>query len=223
MKGETRGARRKGRAALLIALGALLGVAETWLGWSILADNFLGAFLIFIGLGYCLGGGVWLALTPPDDVRGAADRSLLGFLPATLLMLVAMPLEYRFLPAMLPRARVMQGLGLVTIVLGMALRIWARRSLSGAYQGNLQVRPEQRLVTTGAYRRVRHPGYLAFILMALGLALGFSSLTGLMGTALLVFALRYRIRVEEAMLVHAFGRAYTDYQSRTARLILGVW
>ncbi len=92
MKGETGGARRKRRAALLIVLGAVLRAAEMWLGWRILADNVLGAFLIFIGLGYCLGGGIWLALTPPGDAPHAADRSLLGFLPATFLMLVAMPL-----------------------------------------------------------------------------------------------------------------------------------
>ncbi len=223
MKGETGGARRKRRAALLIVLGAVLRAAEMWLGWRILADNVLGAFLIFIGLGYCLGGGIWLALTPPGDAPHAADRSLLGFLPATFLMLVAMPLEYLLLPAAMRRVRALPWLGLGLIGLGMALRLWARRSLSSAYQGNLQIQPEQRLVTTGPYRRLRHPGYLAFALMALGLAIGFSSLAGLLGTALLVLASRYRIRVAEAMLVRAFGQAYTDYQSRTARLIPGVW
>lgn len=223
--GVERDSRRK---AILIGLGVLLGGAEVWLGWSVLSQNFLGAFLIFVGLGYCLGGGIWLALAP----RGAgprntaprrADRSLLGFAPATIMFLLVMPLEYRFLPALLPRARGMQWLGLGLIMLGMALRTWSRVSLKAAYQGNLQVQSDQRLVTAGAYRRIRHPGYLAFIVLALGLAVGFSSLSGLLGVVLLVGALQYRIRAEEAMLVQAFGQEYTDYVMRTHRLIPGVW
>lgn len=211
------------RKAGLIALGMALGTAEALLGWSILPQNFLGAFLIFIGLGYCIGGGIWLALAPRGAAPPNAERSLLGFVPATLLFLVAMPLEYRFLPAVLSRDRAMQALGLVLIVLGMALRTWSRVSLKAAYQGNLQVRADQHVVTTGAYRTIRHPGYLAFIVLALGLAVGFSSLSGLLGVVLLVGALRYRIRAEEAMLVQAFGQEYTVYASHTHRLIPGVW
>ena len=160
------------RVAILVSLGVLLGVAEIWLGWSILPQNFLGAFLIFTGLGYCIGGGIWLALTPRRDAPPTADRSLLGFAPAAFLFLLAMPLEYRFLQAVLPRARWMQVLGLILIVLGMALRTWSRVSLKKAYQGNLQVQPDQHLVTAGAYRRIRHPGYLALCCWLWALRLG---------------------------------------------------
>jgi len=189
----------------------------------VLSRNFLGAFLIFVGLGYCLGGGIWLALAPRGAGPRNADRSLLGFVPAMVLFLLVMPLEYRLLPAVLPRTPGMQWLGLGLIVLGMALRAWSRVSLKAAYQGNLQVQSDQHLVTAGAYRRIRHPGYLAFIALALGLAVGFSSLSGLLGVVLLVGALKYRIRAEEAMLTQAFGQSYTDYVSCTHHLIPGVW
>jgi protein-S-isoprenylcysteine O-methyltransferase Ste14 len=211
------------RKAGLILLGLLTGTAEIWLGWMLLPENFLGAYLIFIGLGYCIGGGFFLALGSNKDTTSRSDRSLLGFAPGGFLILLGMPLEYLFLQEVLPRFQAIQWLGLITILLGMSLRIWTRRSLKEAYQGNLQVQPGQHLVTTGPYRWIRHPGYFAFALQALGLAMGFSSLLALLGLVFLAFALRYRIRIEEQMMIQAFGKEYVEYASQTHRMIPGIW
>jgi len=117
----------------------------------------------------------------------------------------------------------MPWIGLGITLLGLSLRLWARQSLKEAYQGNLQVQAEQRVIMAGPYQWVRHPGYLAFALQALGLGIGFSSISGLLGCACLIFGLRYRIQVEEQMLVQAFGDEYLDYARRTHRLIPGIW
>ncbi len=207
----------------LIALGLALGAFEIWAGWSVLPRNYLGAGLIFIGLGYCIGGGFFLALgrRDPDVLR--SDRSLAGLAPGALLVLLAMPLEFLFLPAALPRGYEMQSAGLLLILLGMLVRLWARAALRADYQGNLQARPGQRLVTGGPYRWIRHPGYAAFLLMALGLAVGFSSIAGLLGTTAFFIGLRYRIQVEEELLGRTFGEEYAAYAGRTRRLIPGIW
>ena len=193
------------RKAGLILLGLLTGTAEIWLGWRVLPENFLGAYLIFIGLGYCIGGGFFLALGS-TRTTSPIRPFLVSFCPGGFLILLGMPLEYLYLPEVLPRSQAIQWLGFITILLGMILRLWTRRSLKEAYQGNLQVQPGQHLVKTGPYRWIRHPGYFGFALQALGLAMGFSSLIGLLGLVFLAFALRYRIRIEEQMMIQAFGK-----------------
>lgn len=219
------------RKVILIGLGLVLGAPTVLLGWMVLPRNFLGAFQMFTGLGYIIGGCFFLAFgrarsrapgAPGVDPR--SDRSLLLMVPAALLFLLAVPLEYLFLPGLLPRSPVMQWIGLGIILLGMLLRIWVRLSLKAAYQGNLQVQTEQRLVIEGPYRLLRHPGYLGFVLLGLGLAVGFSSLSGLLGLALLIFSLAYRIRIEESMLIQVFGWEYAAYTARTRfRMIPGIW
>lgn len=214
------------RKAVLILLGLALGAAEIWLGWSVLPDNGLGVFLIFVGLGYCIGGAFFLAAgwaPGAEQSSSRSDRTLLAIAPGALLILLGMPLEYHFLTGTLPRGQVMQWAGLGIILFGLALRIWVRVALKKAYQGNLQVLPGQQVITTGPYRWVRHPGYSAFLLQALGLGIGFSSLAGLLGVVLLFAALRYRIRIEEQMMVQAFGESYMGYAKHTTRLIPGIW
>ncbi len=225
---------RKGN---IIAIGLVLGSMEVALGWSILPQNFLGGYLIFIGLGYCIGGAFYLALSPrggngaPSGSAPHADRSLLALLPGALLFLLGMPLEYRITaaqPTLFPHVAWLPWLGLGLILAGMLLRIWVRRALKQAYQGNLQVLPGQRLVTGGPYRWIRHPGYTGFILQALGLVAGFPTLCGLLGLVAFILALVYRIHIEEEMLAGvfgqgAFGAQYQGYAARTRRLIPGVW
>ena len=71
----------------------------------------------------------------------------------------------------------------------------------------------------GLYKHVRHPLYLGEILRNFGIVSVFSSGYGILlvviGTAFLLL----RIRLEENMLVEAFGRDYEDYKRKTKRLI----
>jgi protein-S-isoprenylcysteine O-methyltransferase Ste14 len=75
------------------------------------------------------------------------------------------------------------------------------------------------LVTNGPYCWIRHPGYLGFIGMAVGLAVGLSSLTGLLGVILLTAGFLFRCQVEERMLIQAFGEQYVTYAKSTGQII----
>ena len=76
----------------------------------------------------------------------------------------------------------------------------------------------------GPYRYVRHPGYAGFMLMGLGIAVGFSSVIGLAAVALVLLpGLVYRMNAEEKLLIEQFGDEYRDYARRAKRLIPGVW
>jgi protein-S-isoprenylcysteine O-methyltransferase Ste14 len=79
------------------------------------------------------------------------------------------------------------------------------------------------LCTTGPYRLVRHPIYLAFDLLGLGVAIAVPSSTIIAGAILLIIGGDLRGRAEERALVTAFGAQYEDYMRRVARRIPGVY
>jgi protein-S-isoprenylcysteine O-methyltransferase Ste14 len=119
-------------------------------------------------------------------------------------------------PLSLPRGL----LALAVMGAGIGLRSWAASSLGSYYTRTLVTTSGQKVVSTGPYARVRHPGYLGDIL----LWSGFGVLSGNLVIAVLfpvMFAAIYiyRISVEEGMLVAALGDDYVEYQRRTYRLI----
>lgn len=134
------------------------------------------------------------------------------------------PVEFLYLPVWIARNLLMQTAGLLLVGISVALFIWARRSTRGNYSGHLMTTANQELVQSGPYRFVRHPAYAAYLLMSLGVGLGYSSLIGIFSVLILLLpAMIYRVRVEEKLLAEQFGQCYRDYAARTARLIPGIW
>ena len=91
------------------------------------------------------------------------------------------------------------------------------RNLGPNLTDTVVTRERHTLVTTGPYRWVRHPFYvasaLALMVNSLVTANWFIALTGSLTVALLVV----RTQTEEAKLVERFGGEYRDYMARTGR------
>ena len=80
----------------------------------------------------------------------------------------------------------------------------------------------RRLVTSGVYRIVRHPLYLAEELAVIGIFMQFVSFwTALLLAAQIAFQLR-RMHNEEVILDEIFPE-YAAYRQRTARLVPGIY
>ena len=89
--------------------------------------------------------------------------------------------------------------GLVLAAGGVGLHGWARRTLGPMWSGVVQVRAQHALVEHGPYRLVRHPIYLAGLLLAAGVVL--------------------KAWLEEHALRGVLGEEYTRYAARVPALI----
>jgi protein-S-isoprenylcysteine O-methyltransferase len=114
--------------------------------------------------------------------------------------------------------------GVALSAAGLGIRAWGMRTLGAAYSRTLRTTADQRLVTAGPYRFVRHPGYLGSIGVWVGASLAFHNwLAALVVAVIMAVAYGWRIRAEEHMLTARFGDDYTTYAARTARLIPGIF
>lgn len=130
------------------------------------------------------------------------------------------PIEYLFLPSVLPRQNWMEIVGLILILLGSALFVWARRTLGKFYSGHASIVEDQPLVQSGPYRFIRHPAYMGYLLMASGIACGYSSLAGFIATLFLLSpATIYRASVEDKLLSEQFGEMWMEYRQRVPSFI----
>lgn len=78
---------------------------------------------------------------------------------------------------------------------------------------------EHELCTSGPYRFVRHPIYLALDLLGAGTATWVGGALAVAGLVLLVVFGDQRARLEEKVLIEAFGDRYRDYMRRARRTI----
>jgi len=115
-------------------------------------------------------------------------------------------------------------LGIACLVLGIAIRLAAVAALRRQFTTMVTIVAQHRLVDSGLYRRVRHPAYLGLLLSLLGFGLcsgNWVSLAAAIGLPLA--AIVYRIRIEERALLRHFGQTYSEYVSRTHRLLPGIY
>lgn len=114
--------------------------------------------------------------------------------------------------------------GLTLWLLGLAFTGWAYRTLGHFFSLDVQIQNDHRVVDTGPYRLLRHPGYSGFSLGLLGLGVALQSWVSVLVLLLAtIAALAYRIPIEEKFLVAELGDDYVQYTARTKRVLPFVW
>ena len=215
------------RYVLLALFGVCLFVAAgSWdwpRGWAVLAASFVCES---VGLSV-------LALRAPETLnqRGTSHTGIKPFdiAFAVLWLVLSYSLAVvagldcmRYAWSALPWS--VFGLGLALVVAATVIGTWAMVENEHFEQFvRIQTDRNHRVVTTGPYRVVRHPGYLAGILGALGsppmLGSVWSSIPALLIVALFV----WRTSAEDKTLQRELG-GYAEYAAQTPhRLIPFVW
>lgn len=217
---------------LFVAPG--LAILLVFLGIETLRTNILGWFLLLIGIVYTVGimidaydrkeefwgtkkGGVYL-----QEER--SDRSFWPLSIGIMVVFFLSPLEYLYFSIFPSKSVWLEATGGCLVLLGSIFFVWARRTLGVHYSGHVSVKKEQELAQSGPYRIIRHPAYAGYLLMALGLSLGYSSVLGFVSTMLILLpATVYRIRVEDRLLAEHFGPQFEKYAQKKKRLLPRIW
>jgi len=105
--------------------------------------------------------------------------------------------------------------GVLMTGFGYFLSLWSVLA-RGRYATSWEMPEDQRLVTWGPYRYVRHPSYLAYFILFTGLLLTLLSLIALV-PFIAVPGYLHITTVEEELLVKRFGEAYLEYQHITGK------
>jgi protein-S-isoprenylcysteine O-methyltransferase Ste14 len=114
--------------------------------------------------------------------------------------------------------------GYVLLIGGIAVTTWAQ-AVNPFFEPGVRIQKEraQRVITSGPYRFVRHPGYSGAITLFIGIALALASWWGLLPAALSIALLIVRTSWEDSLLKDELS-GYTDYARRTRyRLVPGFW
>jgi protein-S-isoprenylcysteine O-methyltransferase Ste14 len=111
-------------------------------------------------------------------------------------------------------------LGLIPLVIGVALNFIADSAFRRAGTTVKPFQESSALLTDGVYRFSRHPMYLGFVLILIGVAILLGSLTP--WVIIPIFAVLMDmvfIQIEERMLGEKFGPAWLEYKKKVRRWI----
>lgn len=108
--------------------------------------------------------------------------------------------------------------GLALFADGLAFAIWARIHIGRNWGSPMSQKNDPELVTSGPYRRVRHPIYTGILVAGIGTAVALSW-TWLIGVALAGIYFIYSAVIEEHNLTLQFPETYPAYKHSTKILL----
>ncbi|HTT28936.1 MAG TPA: isoprenylcysteine carboxylmethyltransferase family protein [Solirubrobacteraceae bacterium] len=158
---------------------------------------------------------IWLiaAFSAKQGVRTGRIRA------PGLLVIVAFLLTRAFNTQTLAvHSLILQIVGSVLFVAGLALAVWARIYLGRNWGMPMSKKQEPELVTSGPYRYVRHPIYSGILLAVLGTALA-TNLYLLIALVIVGAYFIYSATVEERLMTDTFPAQYGNYKAATKMLI----
>lgn len=113
----------------------------------------------------------------------------------------------------------LQYAGLIVYLLFSWFQIYALRSLGRFYSQDMVILKKHELITTGAYRFIRHPHYLGQLLADIGCGLALMNLPTLILLIPETVMLLMRASKEEEMMKKHFAGQFDEYQKKSGFMI----
>lgn len=131
-------------------------------------------------------------------------------------------LDFRFAWSQLPEPVVW--LGYLIFAAGFWLTAWAQ-GVNRHFELTVRIQTDRghKVIDTGPYALIRHPGYAGGLALAIGTALALGSLVALAPVAVCVAALALRTLAEEATLSEGLEGYATYMQKVRFRWVPGIW
>jgi len=121
--------------------------------------------------------------------------------------------------SILPYPEWLRWLGMSLGIACIPMLVWVQRTLGNHWSTYLKLRENHELVTTGPYKRIRHPMYVVLFFFITAIALATASVLITMLNTLLIIVFYARIGKEELMMIQEFGNQYREYIRHTGRFI----
>jgi protein-S-isoprenylcysteine O-methyltransferase Ste14 len=215
-----------GLLLLFLAMAALLFIPawtpDYWQAWTFLAVYFASSLAITLYLirkdpkllARRMSGGPTAEKEPVQKV--IMSLTSLGFIG----LLVIPAFDHRFGWSHMPPYAALAGDALVAVGWLAIFFVFRENTFTSA---TIELAPDQRVISTGPYARVRHPMYAGALVMLLGIPIALGSKWGVLIIVAIIPALIWRLLDEEKFLAsHLPG--YVEYQSRVRyRLIPLIW
>ena len=177
--------------------------------------------MFFIGIILYIKAPELLAKRLNDKEEEEAQKKVVGLSAVMFLAgFIVCGLDFRFGLSSVPFAVVI----IASVVLLAGYGMYMEVMRENAYLSRtVEVQDNQEVIDTGLYAMVRHPMYLATILMFLAMPLVLGSKIGLLVFIFYPFVIRKRIENEEAVLEKGL-KGYSEYKKKVKyRLIPYVW
>jgi protein-S-isoprenylcysteine O-methyltransferase Ste14 len=211
---------------LVLVMAALLfipaGTFDYWQAWTFLAIYFVASLAITLYLmnkdpqllQRRMSGG-------PTAEKELTQKIIMSFASVGFIGLLVVPaLDHRFAWSHMPPYAVLAGDALMGLGWLAIFFVFKENTFSSA---TIQMAPDQKVISTGPYGRVRHPMYAGGLLMLLGMPIALGSWWGLLVFVGTVPALIWRLVDEESFLARNLP-GYVAYQEKVRyRLIPLVW
>jgi protein-S-isoprenylcysteine O-methyltransferase Ste14 len=156
--------------------------------------------------------------------RSSDKFSILVILIMSSASVVFSVVEWAYFTDAAASLNLMSIVGLVLLVSGITVRIWAIQTLGKHFTATATLNADHSLIKDGPYRFVRHPSYLGAFMAILGTPLFLNASWAILFViAAMSIAYYIRISVEEKMLSNYFGTSYEHYKLSTKRIIPYIW
>jgi protein-S-isoprenylcysteine O-methyltransferase Ste14 len=156
-----------------------------------------------------------------DALRGSSVSGIGG-------VIVAVAAPFADLAGLLDPIRpldlpALAGLGLGLAVLGIAALFAAQLAMGSAWRVGVDPGERTPLVTSGPFRVVRNPIFIAEAVAFTGFALMTPNALAAVGLAVVIAGLQYQVRIiEEPHLCRVHGAAYARYAASVGRFLPGI-